>query len=99
MKLSEAYEAYKQEPTTFACCAKCRLAWSDDMPWIGSLHCPRCGDALLRGALDPKKYGCRLDLSEQALADLKGGIVEYLRQGLDDPGKQAKNIATPRRSR
>lgn len=86
MKLSEAYKRYHLEPITFACCTHCKLAWLDDFAGIGSLHCPKCGDVMLRGATAPDKYGCIEDVSP----------LETIRQIADeqpkDPGEQAKNI-------
>lgn len=45
--LSVAYLERKQ--TKFAYCPNCKEIFEDDMPSYGSLLCPRCDYALLRG--------------------------------------------------
>ena len=96
MKLSEAYKAFER-PSKYAACDRCRLAWVDDIPLLGSLECPQpgCGFALLRGVDDPGKMGCRLVEDDEDPLKAFNGIFS----NQDDPGKQVKNIATPRRSR
>lgn len=60
MKLSEAYEKYRKDTTTYACCERCKTAWLDDKEQYGNLYCPKCGTdtgALHRGIEDPEACG------------------------------------------